>query len=143
MPKRARLASACPVAIQLLMFPDAASLIRIRADATSGASTVWRSGPICSVGRCCWGNGAASALKADAGWIRTPITAQPSTRLPVSPDASDVVAIRIVAYDQFALADWLCTTSWEAASAAPNSPHLMPMPSAKNRRPSPRDVVRR
>jgi hypothetical protein len=53
---------------------------------------------------------AASALKADAGWIRTPITAQPSTRLPVSPDASDVVAIRIVAYDQIAPADWLCTT---------------------------------
>jgi hypothetical protein len=66
------------------------------------------------VARCCCGNGAASALKADAGWIRTPITAQPSTRLPVAPDASDVVAIRIVAYDQIAPADWLCTTSWDA-----------------------------
>ena len=66
-----------------------------------------------------------------------------ATNLPVSPDASDVVAIRIVAYDQFAPADWLCTTSWEAASAAPNSRQLMPMPSAENSRASPRDVVKR
>ena len=72
-----------------------------------------------------------------------PDSEQPSTRLPVAPDASDVVAIRIVAYDQIEPADWLCTTSWDAVSAAPNSPQLMPIWSAKNSRASPRDVVKR
>ena len=143
MPKCARLASAYPVAIQLPLFPDAASLIRIRPDATGGASTVWKSGPICSVARCCCGNRAASASKADAGWMRTQITAQQSMRLPVSPDASDVVAIRIVAYDQIAPADWLYTTSGEGASANVNVPQFMPTPSVKNSRASPRDVVKR
>ena len=64
-------------------------------------------------------------------------------RLPVSPDASDVVAIRIVAYDQIAPADWLCTTSGEGASANVNTPQFMPTPSVKNSRASQRDVVKR
>ena len=56
--------------LQLALFPDQASLARIR-PATNGASTAWKSGPTCSAAPSS-GNGAASAPKAAAASIPGP-----------------------------------------------------------------------
>jgi hypothetical protein len=80
MPKRRQTAPARPSPIQLSLFAEAASLIRVRPSATSFAITASRSGPIYSVAHCCSANGGVSAPKAASGSIRILIQGLRSTR---------------------------------------------------------------
>ena len=102
MPKRSKPHSAPPVPVQLPLFAEAASLIRVRPERNDGASTGWRSGPTCSAAPCCSASGAASAPKAAAGSIRIPTRAPPSMPSPASQGGSAAAATRSGAYDQIA-----------------------------------------
>jgi len=88
------------VPIQLPLFPDAASLIRIRPEHNEWRFYRMEIGPICSATLCWCANGVASAPRDGAGWIRIPILAPPSTRSPVLLGASAAAGIKIAAYDQ-------------------------------------------
>jgi hypothetical protein len=101
MPKRTRPRPVGPSPIQLPLFPDSASLSRIRPDRNEWRfyrMEVWPD----LFGRALllrqWG---VSAPRDGDGWIRIPILA-PSMRSAASPGASDAGATRTAAYEQIA-----------------------------------------
>jgi hypothetical protein len=81
MPRRAKTPPA-PPPVQLPLFAETASLVRIRPALNEWRFYRMEVWPDCSAARCWFGSGAASALKVIAGSIPIPIPAPRSTRSP-------------------------------------------------------------
>ena len=100
MPKRLKALPLCPAPIQLPLFPDAASLIRIRPEHNEWRfyrMEVWPDLFGHALLLCQWGRiGTEGRRRLDPD----PDPVPPSTRLPALPGASVAVDIGIATYDQ-------------------------------------------
>jgi hypothetical protein len=85
MPNRCKPGLKRPAAIQLPLFAEAASLIRIRSERNEFRYYRMEIGPTCSAASCCCASGEALVQRVAVASIPIPIPAPPSMRSTVSP----------------------------------------------------------